>query len=189
MKLASAPAARGLYAGDRLVHAGDRQGIGPGDDEEIPAGPGFDRGANLLHVLLAIDHALAAHVPALLGPHLVFEKAAGRPGGNQFVHRAEDVERIAVTGVGVDDDGNPHAHANASRPLDHFRLRQQAHVGLAQGRGGDRIAGDEGHGKADVLGELRRQGVKHSGEGDRAGLVQRLVHSGRVHGLRLRTLV
>ena len=83
---------------------GDRQGVGPGDDEEVPTGPGLDRGANLLHVLLALDHPLAPHVPALLRPHLVFEEAAGRPGGDQLVDRAEDVQRIAVAGVGVDDD-------------------------------------------------------------------------------------
>ena len=140
----------------RLIHAHDGQGVGPGDDEEIAVAAGFHGGTDLLHVFLAFDDPLALHVPALLRPKLVFQKAAGGTRGDQFLHRAIDVQRIAVAGVGVHDDRNADAHADPPGPVGDLGLREQAHVGLADGRGGDGIAGDEGHGKADLLGQLGR---------------------------------
>jgi len=77
-KLASGPGrARGRHAGDGLVDAYRRQRVGPGDDEEVARAARLDRGANLVHVLLAFHDALAAHVAALLGPHLILQEAAG----------------------------------------------------------------------------------------------------------------
>jgi len=52
-----------------------------------------------------------------------------------------DIQRIAVAGVGIDDDRNVDAHADAAGAIDHFRLRQQAEIGLADRRGRHGIAG------------------------------------------------
>ena len=64
------------------------------------------------------------------------------------------------------------AHADPPGPVDHLGLREQAHVGLADSGGGHRVAGDEGHGKADLLGQLGRKRVEHAGKGQRAYLVE-----------------
>ena len=173
---------RGRDAGDRLVHAGHGQGVGPGDDEEVAARAGFDRRADLLHVLLALDHPLAPHVAALLRPHLVFQEAAGRAGGDQLVDRAVDVQRIAVARVGVDDDRDLDAHADPPGPLDHLGLRQQAQVGLADRRGRHGIAGHEGHREAGLLGELGRERVVDAGEAHRADLIENALHAVGAHG-------
>ena len=171
-----------LDAGDRFVHAVDGQRVGAGDDEEVAAPAGLDRRADLVDVVVAGDHLLAAHVAALLRPDLVLQEAAGRAGGDQLVDGAVDVERIAVAGVGVDDDRDRDAHADPPGAVDHLGLGQQAHVGLADGGGGDRVAGDEGHREADALGDPRRERVEDAGEGDRADFVEDATDSCGGHG-------
>ena len=122
-KLASAPAARACRdAGDRFVETDDGERIGAGDDEEIGVAAGIDGGADLVDVLLALDHALAAHVAALLRPLLIFEEAAGGAGVDQLADGADDVERIAVAGVGVDDDRNLDAAADPRGRARRFRF-------------------------------------------------------------------
>src|SRR5205085_5817245 len=111
-------------------------------------------GADLIDVLAPLDHPLAAHVPALLGPDLVLQKAPGRPSGDQFVDGPDDVERIAVAGVGVHDDGNGDAPADAAGALDDLGLREQPHVRLPDGGGRHAVAGDEAHRKPDTLHDL-----------------------------------
>ncbi len=171
-----------LDAGDRLVQPFDGQGVGPGDDEEVPLGAGFHGRADLLHVLLPRHDPLAPHVPAPLGPDLILEEAAGRAGRDQLSDRAVDVQRIAVAGVGVDDDRDRHAHGDPPRPLDHLGLREQPQIGLADRRGGHRVAGDEAHGKAAALAKPGGKRVEDAGEGDRPHLIQDPLYSGCRHG-------
>ena len=56
-----------LDAGDRLVQPLDGQGVGPGDDEEVPPGAGFHGRADLLHVLLRGTIRLPRMCPHRLG--------------------------------------------------------------------------------------------------------------------------
>ncbi len=71
--------AGGKYPGNRFVHAGNCQGVGAGDDEEIPCTAGLSGGADLLHVFLTLNEPLALHVPALLRPELVLQKHPAAP--------------------------------------------------------------------------------------------------------------
>ena len=49
------------------------------------------------------DDLLAGHVTAALRPHLILEEHPGRTGGLPQLHGADDVDRVAVSGVTVDD--------------------------------------------------------------------------------------
>ena len=80
-----------------------------------------------------------------------------------------NVQRIAVARVGIDDDRNLDARADPPRPIGDLGLREQAHIGLADVRGGDGVAGNERHGEADLLGQLGRERVEHADESQRAG--------------------
>jgi hypothetical protein len=69
----------------------------------------------------------------------------------------------------------PAAISSATVPpgsFDQLGLGQQAHVRLADGSGGDKIAGDEGHREAGAVREFGPEGVEDAGEGDRADLLQ-----------------
>ena len=146
MKLASAPAARAaVHAGDGLVHPQAGQRVGAGHDEEVASGQRVHGGSNLLHVIFAFDDAFPAHVAAFFRPHLIFEKAASGPRGDQFLNRAVDVQRVAVTGVGIHDHRYVDAHADPASTLDHLGLRQQSEIRFADQGGGDGVTRHEGH--------------------------------------------
>ena len=77
--------------------------------------------------------------------------------------------------------GNADAHADPSGPVGDLGLREQAHVGLADGGGSNRVAGYEGHRKADLLGQLSRERVEDAGKGQRAYLVEDSMDAGFGH--------
>ena len=169
--------ARRLGPRQRLVHPDRGQRVGARDDEEVAAAPGVDRGPDLLEPGLPVDDLLARHVAAPLRPHLVFEEAPGRPGVDERAHGADHVQGIAVAGVGVDEDGDVHRAADVAGPLDDLGLGEEAEIGLADERGGDGVAGDEGEREAGPLGDLRRQRVVDAGEDEGAPLVEDPPHA------------
>jgi hypothetical protein len=77
--------------------------------------------------------------PALLRKGLVFQVKAG--GADLFPqpHGALHAEHAAVAGVGIGEDGQVRRARDAADVLEHLRLAQRAHVGLA----GFHTAGDE----------------------------------------------
>ncbi len=149
-----------------------RQGVRAGDDEEITARASFDRRADLVQVFLAVHHSLATQVSAPLGPDLILQETARRIGRDQLANRAEHVQRVAVTRVGVDDHRDGHAAADVACTVDHFGLRQQPQVRLADKRRGHRVAGNEGQRKTGLLGKLRRQRIVNAGKGRGANFFQ-----------------
>src|SRR5205814_7468686 len=122
-------------------------GVGAGDDEVISAVFGFDGGADFVDVFVAFDDFFAAHVAALLGPDLIFQKTPGRAGGDQFLHGADDVEWISVAGVGIDDDGDAYGSADVACALGEFGVGEQAEVRLADSGGGLGVGGGEATGE------------------------------------------
>ena len=73
---ASTPTSRRPAPADRLVEPDRSASIGARGDVQVRAV--IDRGAQLGEPLLTRHDLLAGHVPAALGPHLVFEEDAGR---------------------------------------------------------------------------------------------------------------
>ena len=158
----------GLHPVQGLVQADRRQGVGPRNNEEVVVRSRFHRGANFLEILVPVDHPLALHVSAALGPLLVFQKTACRPGVDQFGDGAHDVQRVPISSIGVHQDRYVDGAADVPCPLDNLGLGQQAQVRLAKQRGRDRVAGDERERESGLLGNLGGHGVVDAGEHQRS---------------------
>ena len=76
--------------------------------------------------LVGADQQLAAHVPALLGHHLVLELDPGDAGLLVELHGADDVDRVAVAGVGVGDDRHVDGGDDPAGVVDHLRAASAA---------------------------------------------------------------
>ena len=82
--------------------------------------PRLDGGPELADHLVGADQRLAAHVPALLGHHLVLELDPGDAGLLVQLHRADDVDRVAVAGVGVGDHRHVDGGDDPAGVVDHL---------------------------------------------------------------------
>ncbi len=77
-----------------------------------------------------------------------------------------NVQRIAITGIGVDDNGDINTLTDLPRAFSHLGLCEQAHIWFANRRRSDAVPRDESHGKPDALSDLGRKRIKHAGKGD-----------------------
>ena len=77
---------------------------------------------------------LPFHVTALLGCHLILDVDAGDPRPLVLLHGADDVERVAVAGVGVGDDRQFAGGDDPGGVVDHLAHREQADVGPPEQR-------------------------------------------------------
>ena len=157
---------------DRVLQSVHLPCVGPGHDEEIPTSAGIRRGPNLLRLLVHWNDPFALHVSATLGPDLILQEHAGRAGVNELVHRADDVEGIAIPRVRVDDDGNAHRAADPFRDRDHFGLGEVPEVRHAELSGRHAVARDKRQREAGLLHQLRAQGIIDAGEDQRPFLFQ-----------------
>jgi hypothetical protein len=80
------------------------------------------------------NHALAGEMAAALGPALVFDMHAGDAGFFIIADRAARVDRVAVAGVGIGDNGQLARIDDAARVVDHFGRGQQSDVGMPRPR-------------------------------------------------------
>ena len=95
---------------DGRLEAFDGTGIGAGDDNQILP-PRVDRGPHLAHHLLQRDQLLAVEMTAPFGRVLVLDLNGAGAGLLQNANGVGDVDRVAETGVDVDDQ----------RQIDHTR--------------------------------------------------------------------
>ena len=147
----------------RRVQALHRARVGAGDDEEVRALARGDRGGHLGRHLAGADELLALHVPALLGHDLVLEMDGGDAGRLVLVDRADHVERIAVSRVGVRDHRDPDRLCDPPRVVNHLREGEQSNVGPAQPPRGGPEPGHIDRGKARLLDEPRAERVIAAG--------------------------
>ena len=117
-----------------------------------------EHGAQLAQPFAPLDHLLAAHVAATFRPHLVFEEQPGGAGAVIEFDGAQHVQRVAVTGVGVDQHRPRGQATDAPRRVGHLGLGQIAEVGLAEQRGGDAESAHEQHIEAGLV----RQACAHA---------------------------
>jgi hypothetical protein len=118
-----------------------------------------ERGAELRQVLVERDDALPLHVAAPLRPHLVLEEAAGGAQADQLADRPLDVERVAVTRVDVDHDGDVDRGADPTGGVEHLALREEAEVRACETGRRERVARDEHGAEAGTDREERAQRV------------------------------
>ena len=118
---------------DRGVEPLDRARVGAGDDHHVGVAAGVDRGLDLADHLGFGDDLLAFVMAAFLGRDLVLDVEPSDPRLLVFAHGADDVDRVAVAGIGVGDDRDAdrlHGEADEVHVLDHG---QQAEIGIAAG--------------------------------------------------------
>jgi hypothetical protein len=117
---------------DRALEAFDRDRVRAGDHERLARAPGIERRADLAAHLVRSDQSLTVEMPAPLRKILVLE--LNRVGARLLepAHRAHDIERVAVTGVRINDEMDidsvayqrhrvgdlAHAHEANVRPAD-----------------------------------------------------------------------
>ncbi len=156
---------------------GDR--VGAGDDERGLAGAGIDGGADLPGHLAGCDQPLVGEVAAALGKALVLELDGARARTLEQLHRPLHVERVAVAGVGVDDDGRGDPLAHQAEGLGHFGHGDEADVGPAEARVGDGRAGEIQRLEPRRLGERGGERVVDAGRDDDPVLREALAQSAR----------
>ena len=149
------------------------QGVGARDDDETAVAARVAGGADLRHHRFHRDDLLAREKTASLGKHLVLDVQCRHAGVLILAHGAPHVERVAVAGVGVADDGDVYRLRNRARVGGHLGHREQPEVGIAaRGRGAEsrHINGVEAGGG----GEFRLQAIEDEGRDDHFGAGEHL---------------
>ena len=89
--------------------------------------PSVDGGFDLVDEFFPRNQAdVETFVAGAFGRHLIFDVQRGDAGALEFAHGARDVDRVAVAGFGVADDGNVDGVDDFARFVDHFREGEQA---------------------------------------------------------------
>ena len=128
---------------DHLLEPCHRTGVGPRSDHHVRVllVPRFDGRLDLLDHLFGGDDLFSGHVPAALGPNLVFQPHPGGPDPGEVLHRPIDVERVPVAGVDVHIHGQGNGAHDGPYPLEHLVEPHKTDIGLTDEGGGDPIAG------------------------------------------------
>ena len=113
---------------------------------------------------------LSRRCPQRLGNVWSSSWIAPAPARSRTAHRALNVQRIAVAGVGVDDQRRRDAVADQSQRIRHFRQGHEADIGTSEPRVGDARAGDVERLEAGVGGERGGQGIVDAGRDHDAAL-------------------
>ena len=120
--------------------------------------PGIDRRLDLADHLGARDDLLPLVMAAFLRRDLVLDMKPGDPGFLVLAHGADDIDRVAVAGIGVGDDRDRYRLDRQPDKADIFDHRQQPEIGVAAGA---RVAaaGQVNRGEPGLLDKPRRQRV------------------------------
>ena len=116
---------------DRRLQPLDRARVGARDDDEIGVLAGVDRGVDLADHLGEADHLLALVMAAFLGRDLVFDVKGGDPRFLVLADRADDVDRVAVAGIGVGDDRDFDRFDRHADKADVLGEGQEPEIGIA----------------------------------------------------------
>ena len=107
-----------------------RDRVGACDDERLARMAGIERGLDLADHFARRDQPLVVEMAAALGEVLIFDLDRVGAGALEHPHGALDVERIAVAGVGIDDQRHPNPVADQrSTRLHDFVHADEADVG------------------------------------------------------------
>ena len=146
-------------ARDGALEALDGDRVGAGDDQRVAGAARIDRRLDLADHVLRRNQRLVVEMAAALGKILVLDLDGVGAGALQQPHGALDIERIAVAGVGIDDEMRADAVADQRDRLDHLVHADEADVGPAEPRIGDRRAGDVERLEAGAFGDQRGERV------------------------------
>ena len=96
--------------------------VGARDNNNL-IGTGINRGLDATDHLIHRGDFPARFMAAFLRPELIFDLSCANAGALKFAHRAHDVERSAITRVGVGNYGNRHHVRNAAHAIENFTER------------------------------------------------------------------
>src|SRR5262245_42332560 len=178
-KSTSAPASRYSATGARLAVSRvaldgafktfDRNRVGARDHQRLARAPRIERRLDLASHLDRRDEDLAVEVAAALRKCLVLELNGARPRAFEQAHGAPDVERVAIAGVGVNDQIGVDAIADHGDNLDNLAHAHETDVRSAEPRIRDRCAGDVQRPETALFGDQRGERVVDAGS-DHDGL-------------------
>ncbi len=97
--------------------------VRPRDNDEITRVPCRDGRSDFPLHLLGTDQRSSRHVTAAFGRSLIFELDSGYSRRLILPHRPNDVQCVAVSGVGVCNNRNRHRLHHTSRAVDHLAHR------------------------------------------------------------------
>ena len=117
---------------------------------------------------------------AALRKGLILELDGARPRTLEQAHGSADIERIAITVIGIDDEMRGNAVADHADDIDHLAHTHEPDVGAAKPRIGDRCAGDIERRKTGLFGEMPSERIVHAGRDDDG-----LTHEARAQGFRM----
>ena len=146
-------------ARDGALEAFDGDRIGAGDDQRLARAARIDRRLDLADHLRRRDQRLVVEMAAALGKILILDLDGIGAGALEQAHRALDIERIAVAGVGIDNEMGRDAVADQRDCIDHLGHADQADVGPAEPRIGDGRAGDIERLETGLFGDQRGKRV------------------------------
>jgi hypothetical protein len=118
-----------LAAPQRLIEAERGARIGARHDEEIRVAPAFHRDRDLAHHVLRRNHAPARRVPTFLREFLIFELNARGPRRLVAANGLAHVQKAAVTGVTVGDQGRLGHARHCSDAAEHIGVAGEPGIG------------------------------------------------------------
>jgi len=163
-----------VEAADRLVDVVGARRVGARDDDEIGIEARIARRLHLLYHFFRRNHALARHVAAALGPHLVLEHDRRHARLLEGARREIDAHRVAVTGVGIRAQQQVGAVGEAPRIADVLFQPHHAAVRPAQAALRRAGSGDGARLETEVLGEARAVAVVDAGGNQDFGSIDEL---------------
>src|SRR5262252_4264461 len=96
-------------------------GISARNNDEVRINPGVDSGANFLNHVGKGDDVLSGEMPAPLGKLLILELDGVGPAAFENADGACDIERVAETGVSINDQRQSNRIAHRADVVGKFR--------------------------------------------------------------------
>src|SRR5215470_16620270 len=121
----------GIDAVERRRQPLDGACIGAGNDDQLGIAPGVDRGADLADHLAEAHHLFALVMAAFLGRDLILDVERCDPRFLVLADRADDVDRIAVAGIGIGDDRDADRLYRQPDEANVLRHGEQPQIGVA----------------------------------------------------------
>ena len=166
-----------IGAGDGFFHGTAMRAarIGARDDHEIRIQriARFAGGADFQHRFITRNHFPPRDMAAALGRHLVFQMQPRHTGTDIFFHRADNIDGIAKTRIGIGNQRRAHGRGNQLRIQRHFGQRNQPRIRQAKQIERCAIARHVKCRKTRMFQNAGRHGVEAAGQDQRRGFAQK----------------
>ena len=167
--------------------------IGTCDDHKVRVLPGFNGGTDFLDHFIHRDDLLSLHMPAFLGPYLVFDMYAGHACALVLTNGTPHIDRVAIASISICDerqvahDGSDDS-SNGGSAAHHLAHGQQTNIGLSENTGSCTKACHVDGRKSCLSDKAGAQGIICSGGNDQVRAGKQFTQAcGGAHGQVLST--